>query len=123
MTDEVDRATHRATSFSAEVRESGRRDLELLFQNGSAAAGVELSLIVLSENFACGLGRREAVTLLVREVRLSGDPSAFWNVYHYAGDLVSDDLIYELLTRVAPNSAEAEEILEARLPGWRHPLA
>ena len=123
MEDELDRALDRCASFSPDVKEIGRRDLETLFRAGSAAAGVELARLVLSEKFSCSLGRPDAKDLLVREVRLSGDPSAFLNIYYYASDLVSDEVMFELLTLAAPNSAEAEEILEARLPGWRHPLA
>jgi len=123
MQEELDRALDRCASLSPDVKEIGRRDLERLFRAGSEVAGVELAHYVLSEKFSCSLGKVEATELLVREVRLSGDPSAFLNIYYYAGDLVSDDLMFELLTLTAPNCAEAEEILEARLPGWRHPLA
>ena len=123
MTDDLDRALERCTSFSSEVRESGRCELEGLFAAGSAVAGVELAHIVLSAKHVCSLGKPQAVDLLAREVRLSGDPLAFLNLYYYGGDLVSDDLMFELLTLAAPNSVEAREILEARLPGWRHPLA
>lgn len=123
MQEELDRALDRCSSLSPDVKEIGRRDLERLFRAGSEVAGVELARYVLSEKFSCSLGKTEATDLLVREVRLSGDPSAFLNIYYYAGDLISDDLMFELLTLTAPNCAEAEEILEARLPGWRHPLA
>ncbi|WP_304190940.1 hypothetical protein [Phenylobacterium aquaticum] len=123
MQQDLDRALDRCTSLSPDVREIGRRDLDLMFRAGSAAAGVELARFFLSENFSCSLEKAEATELLVREVRLSGDPSAFLNLYYYAGDLVSDDLMFELLQLAAPKCAEAEEILEARLPGWRHPLA
>lgn len=119
----LEQALDRCASFSRDVREIGRRDLEALFRAGSAEAGVELARFVLSENFACGLDRAEAVNLLAREVKSSGDASAFLNIYHYAGDHVSDDLMLELLTLAAPNCTEAAEILKARLPGWRHPLA
>ncbi len=123
MNDELNRALDRCGSISPEVREGGRRELERLFKAGSAVAGVELAHIVVSENFPCSLGKPEAVGMLVRRLRLSGDPLAFLDLYHHGGDLVSDDLMLELLTLAAPNCAEAAEILEARLPGWRHPLA
>lgn len=123
MSDELERALDRATALAPELREMGRRELDFLFQKGSSAAGIGLAHLVLSESWACSLAKPEAVTLLVREVRLSSDPSALWSLYYHAGDLVSDDLMGELLALVAPNSAEAEEILEARLPGWRHPFA
>ena len=123
MQEELDKALDRCASLSPDVRENGCRDLERLFLAGSAVAGVELAHYVLSGSFVCGLGKAEATDLLVREVRLSGNPSAFMHLYYYAGDLVSDELMGELLTLAAPNSAEAEEILEARLPGWRHPQA
>ena len=123
MSTEFDRVMQRCESFSPEVRESGRRELESLFHAGSAVAGVQLAQIVLGDRFVCSLGKAEAVVLLVREVRLSGDAGAFLDLYYYGGDLVSADLMFELLTLAAPNCAEAAEILEARLPGWRHPLA
>lgn len=123
MEEELHRALDRCASLSPDVREIGRRDLERLFRAGSAVAGVELAQYVLSEEFSCSLGKAAATDLLVQEVRCSGDPSAFLNIYYYAGDLVSDKLLGELLTLAAPNSAEAEEILKARLPDWRHPQA
>lgn len=119
----LERALDRCASLSPEVREAGRLDLERLSQAGSAVAGVELARVVVSEGFACSLGKLDAVDLLVREVRLFGAAGAFLDLYYYGGDLISDDLMFELLTLAAPNSTEAREILEARLPGWRHPLA
>ena len=123
MNDELDRALDRCASVSSDVRETGRRELERLFNAGSGVAGVELAHIVVSENFECRLAKREAVDLLVRQLRLSGDASAFLNLYYHGGDLVTEVLMFEVLTLAAPNSTEAKEILEARLPGWRHPRA
>ena len=123
MNDDLDRALDRCASFSSDVRETGRRELERLFNAGSALAGIELAHIVVSENFECSLEKREAVDFLVRQLRLSGDASAFLNLYYHGGDLVPEVLMLEVLTLAAPNSTEAKEILEARLPGWRHPRA
>lgn len=123
MNDKLDRAIERAGSFSPEAREEGRRELEVLFRSGSASAGVELAHIVVAENFACSLGRPEAVDLLIRQLRLSGEALAFLNLYHHGGDLICDELMFELLTLAAPNCVDAAEILEAGLPNWRHPLA
>jgi hypothetical protein len=123
VTDDLDQALDRCGSFSPEVREIGRRELERMFGAGSAVAGLELARIVVSEKFACSLGRPEAVELLIRQLRLSGEALAFLDLYYHGGDLVPDELMFELLTLAAPNCTEAAEILEARLPGWRHPLA
>lgn len=123
MHEELERALDRCGSLSPDVREVGFRDLERLFLAGSAVAGVELAGYILTDSFVCGLGKEDAAALLVREVRLFGNGWACMTLYHYADDLVSDELMGELLALAAPNSAEAEEILEARLPGWRHPLA
>ena len=119
---DLDRALDRCGSMSPEVREIGRQALDSLFRTGITAAGVELAHIVLSENFECSLSKADAVRLLVEDLRQTGSALAFLNLYHHAGDHISDDAMLELLTLAAPNCTEAVEILEARLPGWRHPL-
>jgi hypothetical protein len=120
---DLDRALDRAASFSPDVREVGRQSLDALFQGGCAEAGLELARIVVSEGFACSLGKPEAVRLLIEELRQTGSAGAFLDLYYYGGDEISDEAMLELLTLAAPNCTEAAEILEARLPSWRHPLA
>lgn len=123
MEDEVDRAFKLCGSFSAELREVGKRELEKLYLAGSNAAGLELASYLLGEGFECELGKPEAVKILATEVRLTGNGGAFLDLYYHGGDLVSDELLGELLPLAAPNGGEASEIWEAKLPGWRHPLA
>ncbi|WP_374654901.1 hypothetical protein [Phenylobacterium sp.] len=121
MTD-LERALERCDSLSPEVRKIGIEMLEALYLKGCAGAAVELAHIVVSEDYICELTKLDAVRLLIRDLRLSGSSLSFQHLYHHARGYVSDELMYELLTLAAPNCMDATEILEANLPGWRHPL-
>lgn len=116
-------AIDRCGSINPEVREIGRWSLDALSKLGLVEARSELAHIVVSEDFVCSLAKADAVKVLINDLRRTGSAWAFLDLYHHGRGYVPDDLMFELLTLAAPNCTEAAEILEARLPGWRHPLA